>query len=215
MFKVIERITTICGETHLAGVPCALLRFAGCPLRCRFCDTTYAYEGGEAFSLPELLDWVEETKLDLVLLTGGEPLLQEELPGLAQALTRRGHQVLVETSGALDIHALPPPVIRSLDIKCPGSGEEERNLWSNLEDLRPGDVVKMILVDRADYEYAKDVVRRFHLGPPVQVMFSAAAPMLSDAQLAEWLLEDKQGQIRINIQAHRLLWPALEKNPRR
>lgn len=213
MFQVIEKVVTMCGETHLAGMPCALIRFVGCPLRCSYCDTTYAYEGGKSVSLDEIIDWVSGTGMQLVLLTGGEPLLQKELPLLTKHLVEDGYQVLVETSGALDISQLAKPVIRSLDVKCPSSGESRRNLWANLQLLRPGDVVKMIVADRHDYEYAKDIVRRYDLGPPVQVMFSPAFPKLTSSTLAQWLLKDRLSQVRINIQVHRLLWPTLENGP--
>jgi 7-carboxy-7-deazaguanine synthase len=208
--KVVERRLTLCGETHWLGVPCALIRFSGCSLRCRWCDTKHAYEGGEEVERRELLAWVAASGLGLVLLTGGEPLLQAELPELCAELVAAGRIVLCETSGAHDIAPLAPPVIRSVDVKCPGSGESDRNLWSNLEQLRPGDAVKLVLTDRADYEYARAVIARHRLGPPVEVLLSAAQPQLDVETLAAWMLEDRLAGTRLNLQAHRLLWPRLE-----
>lgn len=211
--KVVERLLTICGETQWLGVPCALVRFAGCGLRCHYCDTTYAYRGGEEVEPGELARWAVETGLDLVLLTGGEPLLQPELPELCAELTAAGRHVLVETSGACDISPLGPPVIRSVDVKCPGSGEAERNLWSNLSQLRAGDAVKLVLCDRADYDFARQVIQRYRLGPPVEVLLSAAHPRLAVEELASWMVRDRLSGVRLNVQAHRLLWPALEPPP--
>jgi 7-carboxy-7-deazaguanine synthase len=208
--SVVERLVTICGETHLAGIPCALIRFAGCDLDCSWCDTAHARDaalGGE-LSLDELVAWVAASRMTLVLLTGGEPLLQAELPALASALTRDGRTVLVETSGAHDIRPLAPPVIRSVDLKCPGSGEVDRILWSNLEHLRPNDALKLVLRDRADYEFAKEVIGRHGLGAPVNVLLSSAHPDLTPQELARWILEDHLSAVRLNPQLHRVLWPA-------
>ena len=207
---VVERRLTLCGETQWLGVPCALIRFSGCTLRCRWCDTQYAYEGGEEVDRRELLAWVAASGLELVLLTGGEPLLQAELPQLCAELSAAGQRVLVETGGAHEIAPLAPPVIRSVDVKCPGSGEADRNLWSNLAELRPGDAVKLVLSDRADYEFARGVIARHRLGPPVEVLLSAVQPGLAVETLAGWMLADRLAGVRLNIQAHRLLWPRLE-----
>ena len=211
--KVVERRLTICGETHWLGVPCALIRFAGCSLRCRWCDTSYAYDGGEDLSRRELVSWAAGSGLGLVLLTGGEPLLQAELADLCAELVEVGRTVLVETNGAHDIRPLGPPVIRSVDVKCPGSGEVDRNLWSNLGSLRPGDAVKLVLADRRDYEFARQVIDRYRLGPPVEVLLSAVQPGLAVENLARWMVADRLQGVRLNIQAHRLLWPGLEPLP--
>jgi len=210
--KVFQRTLTLCGETHFAGVPCALIRFAGCELRCRWCDTVDAREASAAVGetpVEELVDWAARSGMRLVLLTGGEPLLQPELPELAARLVGQGLQVLVETSGAYDIAALEPPVIRSMDVKCPGSGEAGRNRWENLGLLRAGDVVKMILADRDDYEFAKRVIADHRLCRPLNILLSSAYPHLKPEQLATWIVEDRLGEVRLNVQLHRL-WPALE-----
>jgi 7-carboxy-7-deazaguanine synthase len=159
--------------------------------------------------MDELLQWVQGTKLPLVLLTGGEPLLQSDLPRLAVALAESERTVLVETSGAYDIGVLPAPIIRAMDIKCPGSGESERILWSNIEKLRPDDAVKMVLTSREDYDYAKAVIQRYKLGFPLNILLSSAYPDLESKQLAEWIVEDRLDQVRLNVQLHRILWPGL------
>jgi 7-carboxy-7-deazaguanine synthase len=207
-----ERLVTLCGETALAGTPCALIRFSGCSLRCSWCDTGYAYAGGEETSVAELLRWAERSGPTLVLLTGGEPLLQAELPQLATELAARGLTVLVETNGAHDISPLEPPVLRAVDIKCPASGEAAANRWQNLADLRAGDTVKLVVADRADYDYARAVVREHRLGPPLDIFFTAAAPLAAE-DLARWILDDRLSHVRLGAQLHKLLWPRLEPRP--
>lgn len=211
--RVVERQITLCGETHLAGIPCALVRFAGCDLRCHYCDTLYARDDPdvvEEMTPQEIAAWVEQQGLRLVLLTGGEPLLQPDLPRLAQDLAARGQQVLVETSGAHDISSLAPPVVRSVDVKCPSSGEQARTLWRNLSVLRAGDCVKFVVAGRRDYDYARDVIARHALGSPVNILLSCAYPLLEPGQLAAWIIEDRL-QVRLNLQLHRLVWPQLER----
>lgn len=209
--RVVERLVTLCGETHLAGTPCALIRFAGCDLACRWCDTTPSQnaDAGRDLSVEALLAWVKKTGMRLVMLTGGEPLLQQDLSRLASLLATTC-TVLVETSGAHDIRALAPPVIRSVDVKCPGSGQSTRNLWDNLEHLRPGDAVKFVIADRDDYAYAMQVIRRHELGGPLNILLSSAYPHMEPGQLASWIVEDHLVDVRINVQLHRVIWPHLE-----
>ena len=209
--RVVERLLTICGETHLAGVPCVLVRFAGCDLRCSYCDTLYARDhdaAAEEVAAEELAEWVLRQGLGLALLTGGEPLLQPELPRLAELLARR-MTVLVETSGALDISPLGPPVVRSVDIKGPSSGEAGRMRWENLNGLRAGDCVKFVVAGREDYEHAKAVIHDHRLGAPVNILLSSAYPHLEPWRLAAWIIEDRL-DVRLNVQLH-VLWPQLER----
>lgn len=216
--RVIERHLTLCGETHLAGTLCALIRFAGCDLDCRWCDTPHAREpdGGETLTPEQLVTWSRELGARLVLLTGGEPLLQADLPRLTSMLAAGGHQVLVETSGACDIAPLAAPVVRCVDVKCPSSGAEGRMRWENLSELRPDDAVKFVIADRADYDYAADVIQRHGLGGRVNILLSSAHPQLSPRQLATWMTQDlKLGRrwmadVRLNVQLHHL-WPQLER----
>jgi len=207
--RVVERIVTLCGETQLAGIPCALVRFAGCELRCSWCDTRFALDpdAGKDLGVEAIAAWARASGMRLVLLTGGEPLLQPELPELATLLCARGHRVLVETSGALDISALAPPVIRCVDIKCPGSGEVSRNRWENLGQLRDEDSVKLVLAGREDYEFAKQVIRSHGLCSPLNVLLSSVYPQLGPEQLAAWIIEDRLVDVRLNVQLHRILWP--------
>lgn len=214
--KVVERIETLCGETTFAGLPCALIRLAGCDLRCRWCDTVRAQvDQGDlvtTYELEDLIAWVEQTGHRFVLLTGGEPLLQPELPALASRLTAGptgARTVLVETSGAHDIRPLAPPVIRCVDVKCPGSGEVDRNIWENLLHLRPGDVVKLVLTDRVDYMFAREVIEHYHLGEPLNILLSCAYPTLEAKELATWMLEDRLFQARLSPQLHKVFWPNL------
>lgn len=210
--RVVERLLTLCGETHLAGVPCVLVRFAGCNLRCRYCDTLYARDHdapAEEVTADELAEWVLGQGLGLALLTGGEPLLQRELPRLAETLARRV-TVLVETSGALDISPLGPPVVRSVDVKGPSSGEVGQMCWQNLGSLRPGDCVKFVIASREDYEHAKAVIHGHRLGAPVNILLSSAYPHLEPWQLAAWIIEDRL-DVRLNVQLHKVLWPQLER----
>lgn len=206
---VAERLITLCGETQHAGRPCALIRCAGCDLDCAWCDTLPARDpsAGREQTLEELVAWSGSTGLRLVLLTGGEPLLQPRVPELARQLCAAGHEVLVETSGAHDISVLPAPVMRSVDVKCPGSGQVERNLWDNLDRLRPGDAVKMVLADRQDYEFARQVIARHELGTPVNILLSCAYPQLEADTVAHWMIQDRL-DARLNMQLHRILWPA-------
>jgi 7-carboxy-7-deazaguanine synthase len=216
--QVVERLVTLCGETHLAGLPCSLIRFAGCDLECRWCDTRYAVEPvqePQELSVEELVRWARSRRARLVLLTGGEPLLQADLPELASTLARE-HQVLVETSGAHDITALGAPVMRCVDVKSPSSGQSHRMVWDNLRDLREGDAVKFVIASREDYAYALEVIEKHALGRPVNILLSSAYPHLKPAELAAWIVRDlgsvhSLAEVRLNLQLHRVFWPDLEQ----
>jgi 7-carboxy-7-deazaguanine synthase len=203
--RVTEIYKSIQGESTYAGLPCTLVRFTGCNLRCAWCDTAYAFEGGEEKSREEILGEVRRLGARLVLLTGGEPLLQKELPALARDLLAEGYTVLVETGGSLDISPLPERTVTILDIKCPGSGEEHRNLWSNLDRLRPGDQVKLVLADRRDYEWARGVLGR--VPRDAEVLWSPVHGVLDPRNLAAWILEDG-ARGRLHLQIHKYVWGA-------
>jgi len=208
--KVTEVYASLLGESTESGRPCVLVRFTGCCLRCRYCDTPYAFHGGEEMAPEEVAARVREHGIDLVLLTGGEPLEQEDLPRLVEILLGRGHEVLVETGGHRPIETLDPRVLKILDIKCPGSGHADAMLWSNLDALGPRDEVKFVLVDRADYEWAKGALAEKLRGVRGPVLFSAAYGRLAPAELAGWILEDRL-PVRLGIQLHRILWPDRER----
>lgn len=211
--RVTEIFHSIQGESTWAGMPCTFVRLTGCPLRCTWCDTAYAFHGGERMSLDEIVARVDEIGTALVELTGGEPLVHPGAFELARRLLDRGYTLLVETSGAIDVGALDRRAHIIMDLKCPASGESARNLWSNLDHLGPADEVKFVLADRADYEWARDVVRSRGLGRRVQdgtvraLLMSPVWDSLDFQQLAEWVLEDRL-PVRYQLQLHKLIWGA-------
>lgn len=206
-----EIYRSIQGESTWAGLPCTFVRFTGCHLRCVWCDTAYAFYGGEKTTVGTVLEKVAELGVPLVELTGGEPLLHKACPTLAECLLERGYTVLCETSGALPIERLPRDVIKIMDLKCPGSGESERNDWSNIGALSGCDEVKFVIADRADYEWSRDVVRRHDLPKRCRaVLFSSAFGQASPREIVEWILEDGL-EVRFQLQMHKYIWPPDQK----
>ncbi len=201
-----EIFVSIQGESTRAGLPCVFVRTTGCPLRCRWCDTEYAFYEGERRDLTELVEELCRYELPLVEITGGEPLVQPAVPALAAALLARGKTVLVETSGAYDISVLPEGAHAIMDLKCPGSGECARNDMANLERLRPGDELKFVLADRRDYDWAARIVRSGRVPEYVPVLLSPVWGELDPAELAGWMLADRL-PARLQLQLHKLLWP--------
>lgn len=206
MLRLTEIFYSIQGESTHAGRRCIFVRLAGCPLRCVWCDSEYTFTGGERVSTEEILDKISRWDCRLVEVTGGEPLVQKESFALIRTLCDRGYEVLIETSGAIDIEPVDERAKIIMDLKCPGSGEVDRNLWSNIEKLRPHDEVKFVIVDRADYEWAREVVRQHDLGR-FAVLFSAAWNQLDMKLLAEWMLEDSV-PARMQTQLHKHIWGA-------
>jgi len=204
--KLYEIYTSIQGETHHAGRPCTLVRFAACDLRCTYCDTEYAFTGGQEVSRESIVADVESRGCKLVLLTGGEPLLQAELPQLASELLDRGFEVMLETGGHRDVSAMPAGVCIILDVKTPGSGEVEKNHWPNLERLDEKDAVKFVVCSRADYEWARGVIAEHHLAERAQVLLSPSFGQLEAKTLVEWMLRDRL-PARLNLQLHKYVWP--------
>ena len=200
-----EIFRSIQGESTYSGTLCTFVRLTGCNLRCSYCDTTYAYEQGERMTIEEVLGRVAGYRTHLVEVTGGEPLLQEETPRLAQALLDGGQRVLVETNGSLDVGLLPQGVVRVVDIKCPGSGMWERMRWENLRGLRPTDEVKFVITDRRDYDWAREVVSRYRLAGEVTVLFSPAFGRLRPEELADWVVHDNL-PVRFQVQLHKVVW---------
>jgi 7-carboxy-7-deazaguanine synthase len=205
---VAQVLATIQGESSLAGRTCWLLRLAGCPLECAWCDTAWARApgGGAPREVGALVAEAAAAGLHHVLVTGGEPLAQPATPELLRRLCDAGLRVVLETSGALPTDAVDPRVRVVLDVKCPGSGMADRTCWPNLERLRPGDEVKLVLADRADYEYAREVIRRYGLAESAAL--SPAAGRLEPGTLARWMLDDR-AEVRLGLQLHRLGWPDL------
>ncbi len=202
-----EIFFSIQGESTYAGRPCAFVRLTGCNLRCNYCDTEYAFYDGRKMTVPEILTQLDGFGCNLVEITGGEPLLQDGIHQLIAELLAAGRTVMIETSGASDVSRLNPRVIKIMDLKCPGSGEGTRNLWSNLEHLTARDEVKFVLSDRADYEWARDVIRRHNLASRVNaVLMSCVFERLPRQQLADWILEDRL-PVRFQLQMHKHIWP--------
>jgi 7-carboxy-7-deazaguanine synthase len=211
--RVTEIFHSIQGESTWAGLPCTFIRLTGCPLRCVWCDTEYAFYGGEKLTLDAIVARVDEIGTQLVEITGGEPLIHRNAFVLAERLLERGCTVLVETSGAVDVAPLDPRVHKIMDLKAPGSGEAARNLWSNLDHLTARDEIKFVLKDRTDYEWARDVIRARGLDGKVArgelraLLMSPVWESLDFRQLAEWVLEDRL-PVRYQLQLHKLIWGA-------
>ena len=204
--KLYEIYTSIQGETQYAGLPCTLVRFAGCDLRCSYCDTEHAFTGGQEVSLESIVADVRGRGVPLVLLTGGEPLLQPELPALAAALIDAGHEVMIETGGHRDTSALPPGVVVILDVKTPGSGESERNLWGNLQRLRMHDAAKFVITSAADYDWSKQIIEQHRLPDRTTVLLSPSFGEVEPKDLVAWMLRDGL-RARLNLQVHKYVWP--------
>jgi len=207
MLTVNEIFYSIQGESTLAGRPCVFVRLTACDLRCTWCDTEYAFYEGAKRTIDDVIEEVERYDCRLVEITGGEPLLQEDVYPLMERLLARGRTVLLETGGHRSIERVPRDVVRIVDVKCPGSGEAGRNHWPNIEALSSHDEVKFVIKDRADYEYAVDVVRRYGLATRcAAVLFSPVTGVMEPRTLSEWILAD-QVPARLQIQLHKLLWP--------
>jgi len=195
--QVNEIFYSIQGESSWSGMPCVFIRLTGCNLRCAYCDTTYAYEQGRFMEIPEILERVRALRCGLVEVTGGEPLIQAETPPLIAGLLDAGHTVLLETNGTMDIGVVDSRCVRIVDIKCPSSGMAEKNDLRNLEKLGTRDELKLVIANRKDYEFARDLLSTFSTAP-CKINFSPVFDMLSPRTLAEWILEDRL-PVRLNL----------------
>ena len=208
MLTVNEIFHSIQGESTHTGRPCVFVRLTACDLRCSWCDTPYAFTEGRKMSLDDVVAEVDGFHCPLVEITGGEPLLQRDVYPLMARLLDDGRTVMIETGGHVSIQDVPAPVIKIVDVKCPGSGEAHRNHWPNLDLLAPHDEVKFVIKDRADYEYAREVVARHRLaGRVAAVLFSPVHGVMDAKALAEWILEDRL-DVRLQLQAHKFIWGA-------
>ena len=203
--RVTEIFHSIQGESSYAGQPCVFVRLTGCPLRCTWCDTDYAFYGGHDCSIDEVLAKVQTYGCRLVEITGGEPLAQTESLPLMARLCDADYTVLLETSGSIEIAPVDPRVHIILDVKCPGSGMTERMHWPNLAGLTAKDEAKFVLADRADYDWAKEILARHHLADRCSVLFSPVFGSLDLRQLAEWILADRL-PVRFQLQMHKYIW---------
>jgi len=205
MLEVTEIYKSVQGESTYMGLPCVFVRLTGCNLRCVWCDTTHAFYDGKKFSVGQILDRVKSYGINLVEITGGEPLLQKEVFPLMELLLKNKFQVMLETSGSLSIKNVPVEVIKIIDLKCPGSGEENKNLWNNLNHLVPTDEIKFVIADRIDYEWSKKVLQSYELDKKVQILFSPVFEKLKLKDLTEWVLADNL-PVRLQTQLHKHIW---------
>lgn len=203
--RITEIFYSLQGETSRVGLPTVFVRLTGCPLRCTYCDTAYAFTGGQSMTLQAIVDEVQRYSTRYVTVTGGEPLAQKNCLPLLRMLCDSGYHVSLETSGALDISAVDKRVMKILDIKTPASGEVEKNLWSNLDLLSAHDEIKFVLCDEADYTWARKILLEKNLAARCAVLFSPAQGQLQPAELADWILRDAL-PVRLQVQLHKLLW---------
>lgn len=203
--RISEIFFSLQGETSRVGLPTVFVRLTGCPLRCTYCDTTYAFTGGQSMTLEAIMAEVARHAPHFVTVTGGEPLAQKNCLRLLRLLCDAGYEVSLETGGAADVSGVDARVVKVLDIKTPASGEMEKNLWSNLEHLNPHDEIKFVLCDEADYQWAKQVLAERKLAQRCEVLFSPAQGQLSARDVAEWMLRDHL-PVRLQVQLHKALW---------
>ena len=203
--RVTEIFLSLQGEGRTIGWPTTFVRLTGCPLRCSYCDTEYAFHGGERMTVPAIMGQIRGNNVDHVTVTGGEPLAQKGVYPLLEQLCDAGYKVSLETGGMLDISEVDHRVNRVVDLKTPGSGEEEKNLWSNLDQLTHHDQLKIVMVDRADYDWFLPILREHKLEQQCEVIFSPAAGKLAPSELASWILDDSL-HVRFQIQLHKVLW---------
>ena len=203
--RITEIYRSIQGETQYAGLPCTLVRTTGCDLRCGYCDSAFSFYGGKEMSVAEICVEVKRLGAPLVLLTGGEPMLQREIGTLAAELLAAGFKVMIKTSGSQPLNALPAEVVRIVDLKTPGSGEAGKMRWSILDGLGARDAVKFVLCDEVDYRWAVEVVERHGLAARVEVLFSPSHGQLDPRDLVAWMMRD-QVPARLNLQLHKYVW---------
>lgn len=203
--RITEIFFSLQGETRTVGLPTVFVRLTGCPLRCQYCDTAYAFSGGKMFTLGEILAEVAKYKTHYVTVTGGEPLAQKGCIALLEALCDADYEVSLETSGAIDVSPVDKRVVKIIDIKTPGSKEVDRNEWGNITQILPHDQVKFVICDEADYEWAKEIIEKHQLTSRCEVLLSPSYQQVEPGVLADWILRD-QLAVRLQIQLHKVLW---------
>lgn len=209
--KINEIFHSIQGESLYTGMPCVFVRLSGCNLRCSYCDTGYAYSHGTLIDIEEIMDMVSHHRCKLVEITGGEPLIQEDTPELVKALLDRNFTVLMETNGSMRIDLVDDRCIKIVDMKCPSSGESEKNDTNNLKRLTPKDQLKFVIADKNDFEFAKAMVSQLNdILPGGNILLSPVAGALAPSELAAWILEH-QLNVRFQIQLHKILWPHIDR----
>lgn len=203
--RITEIFHSLQGETRTVGLPTVFIRLTGCPLRCQYCDTAYAFQGGEWHEMDDILKKTASFGAKYVTVTGGEPLAQKPCITLLKSLCDAGYIVSLETSGALDISAVDPRVIKVVDIKTPGSGEEAKNCYDNISKLLPHDQLKFVICHRNDYEWSKNILLKYKLPEICEVLFSPSYGQQNPGELADWILADRL-PVRLQIQLHKFLW---------
>lgn len=203
--RLTELFYSVQGESIRTGLPTVFVRLTGCPLRCHYCDTSYAFQGGESVAIETILTEIAQYHCEHVCVTGGEPLAQPNCVLLLTALCDAGYQVSLETSGAREIQSVDPRVMIVMDLKTPGSGEEQRNMWSNVRLLKPCDQIKFVLCGREDYEWARQKLVEHQLSSKAHILFSPSWEQLNPTDLASWILEDRL-PVRLQLQLHKILW---------
>ena len=205
MIKINEIYLSVQGESSRSGLPCIFVRLTGCNLRCAWCDTAYAFYDGKTQSIDQTLKDVKKFKIKLVEITGGEPLIQEGVYPLMEALLENGYKVMLETGGSLSLRKVPRDVIKILDLKCPGSEEHKKNNLDNLKLLAPHDEVKFVILDRRDYEWSRDLIKKHKINETAPILFSPVYGKLELKEMVKWILEDRL-PVRLQTQLHKVIW---------
>ena len=204
--RVTEMYVSVQGESTHAGRPCVFVRLTGCNLRCTWCDSTYTFTGGTHVLIDDIVDQVHDYGVNLVEITGGEPLAQKNAIELMDRLVKGGHEVLLETSGSISVANVPQEVTIIMDLKAPDSGESDKNLWENIALLKDKDEIKIVIASRQDYEWAKDVMVKYRLTEQCTVLFSPVWETIGPDQLVSWIIEDAL-DVRFQLQMHKIIWP--------
>lgn len=203
--KLTEIFYSLQGESRTVGLPTVFVRLTGCPLRCQYCDTDYAFNGGQWWQFNDIINEIKQYQTPHITITGGEPLAQKNCIPLLRELCGLGYQVSLETSGAMDVSEVDPRVMKVMDIKTPGSKEAARNRWQNLDYLTLHDEVKFVICDEADYHWSKDIIKQHDLAAKAQILFSPSYQQITPAQLADWILRDRL-PVRMQVQLHKIIW---------
>ena len=205
MLKVNEIYLSVQGESSYTGLPCVFIRLTGCNLRCIWCDTAYAFYEGKSMSIDEIVGKVKNFGVKLIEITGGEPLMQENVYPLMNGLIEKGFQVLLETGGSLSLEKVPRDIIKIMDIKCPGSGEHKNNTLDNLKFLETKDEVKFVILNRHDYEWSRDLIHKYKIHEIAHILISPVYDKLELKEIVKWILEDKL-PVRLQTQLHKAIW---------
>ena len=205
MIKVNEIYLSVQGESTHTGLPCIFIRLTGCNLRCSWCATAYAFHEGKNMSIDEILQKVENFGIHLVEITGGEPLMQDNVYTLMRRLIEKGYKVMLETGGSISLERVPKDVIKIMDLKCPGSGEQDKNNLDNLKLLAPHDEVKFVILDKKDYEWSRDIIKRYKINETAHILLSPVFDKLELKEMVKWILED-QLPVRLQTQLHKIIW---------